>query len=66
MHALPLLAGKDKVKQETGQGNRQVLGDIGNLEVSRTAEGKQFSRPIKRFSNFLVAFKFQVSCLVCF
>ncbi|XP_057452490.1 G2/mitotic-specific cyclin S13-7-like isoform X3 [Lotus japonicus] len=43
--------GRGKAKEEAGQGNRQVLGDIGNLEVLRNAEGKQISRPITRFSN---------------
>ncbi|XP_057452489.1 G2/mitotic-specific cyclin S13-7-like isoform X2 [Lotus japonicus] len=40
--------GRGKAKEEAGQGNRQVLGDIGNLEVLRNAEGKQISRPITR------------------
>ncbi|TKY48355.1 G2/mitotic-specific cyclin-1 [Spatholobus suberectus] len=33
---------------EAGQGCRQVLGDIGNLEVPRITEGKLVSRPITR------------------
>ncbi|XP_061364833.1 G2/mitotic-specific cyclin S13-7-like [Gastrolobium bilobum] len=40
--------GKGKVKEGTWQGNRQVLGDIGNVEVLRIADGKQISRPITR------------------
>ena len=53
------ILGRRKAKDETGQGNRQVLGDIGNLEVVRIAiaEGKHISRPITRFSNFLVIYQ---------
>ncbi|MED6222172.1 hypothetical protein PIB30_061779 [Stylosanthes scabra] len=40
--------GKAKAKEEIGQGNRQVLGDISNLDVLRTTDGKHISRPITR------------------
>ncbi|XLS67980.1 hypothetical protein HN51_019003, partial [Arachis hypogaea] len=41
--------GKGKAKtEERGLGNGQVLGDIGNLEVLKTTDGKHISRPITR------------------
>ncbi|XP_027343410.1 G2/mitotic-specific cyclin S13-7-like [Abrus precatorius] len=40
--------GRGKIKEESQQGNRQVLGDIGNLEAFSIAEGKQILRPVKR------------------
>nr|KYP58466.1 Cyclin-B1-4 [Cajanus cajan] len=54
-------AGKAK-NVEDGQGCRQVLGDIGNLEVPRITEGKLISKPFTRFSNFVVAHH----CILCF
>ncbi|XP_020223150.1 G2/mitotic-specific cyclin S13-7 [Cajanus cajan] len=40
---------KGKAKNvEDGQGCRQVLGDIGNLEVPRITEGKLISKPFTR------------------
>jgi hypothetical protein len=38
------------VKNVKGQRNRQVLADIGNLNVVRIAEEKQISRPITRLT----------------
>ncbi|XP_020964217.1 G2/mitotic-specific cyclin S13-7-like isoform X2 [Arachis ipaensis] len=41
--------GKGKAKtEERGLGNRQVLGDISNLEVLKTTDGNHISRPITR------------------
>ncbi|XP_057730341.1 uncharacterized protein LOC130945657 [Arachis stenosperma] len=41
--------GKGKAKiEKRGLGNRQVLGDIGNLEVLKTTDGKPISWPITR------------------
>jgi hypothetical protein len=43
--------GEGKVKNEQGQRrSRQVLGDIGNVEVVRIAEAKQITRPITRLT----------------
>ena len=36
------------MKNVKGQRNRQVLADIGNLDVVRIAEEKRISRPITR------------------
>uniref|UniRef100_A0A2N9H261 B-like cyclin n=1 Tax=Fagus sylvatica TaxID=28930 RepID=A0A2N9H261_FAGSY len=45
----PQPRGEGKVKNEQGQRrSRQVLGDIGNVEVVRIAEAKQITRPITR------------------
>jgi hypothetical protein len=50
---LYFVIGEGKVKNGQGQRNRQVLGDIGNLDVVRMADGKRITRPITRFNSSL-------------